>query len=643
VSTNVARTIGASAVALVVAAALLAPMLRGTDGFPALSKRDALPGLIPDPFVRTSGDAPVDAAYDTALGALLTAENQLLEQQDLALGGALADPAARETARAARNRAEGAVVLTRDARDRFYGFPTNHAAGYRGVLVQRDTLLVLFRRTPDPAAIESFLTRNRLTVRWKVDEIPLYVVEIERKKDRTWEGAATRLHAAAERIRKQTHIVEAVAENNLLCETVVPRSSPKPQSGMARDWFVSGGDPVINSGFPEAWNFNEAIGARGGRMDVTMLDVGFFDDVCDPDVRKPCDLRIQLVKDSACANPKRSHGTEMASIIAAGFDDVRGLDGASPFTTIHACAPEPPPPSPLNTDEEVIARRCATFERFIAALTVLLQRKRIDELNLINASIGYNWYRQNLVASTKPAAQTMVAGQGTMIRRLLARYPSALVVAAAGNECHEEPSSCNEPAVWSSPFNWAALAGPAAENALNVIVVEGLTNGGNRLPATSVGGNMLAIGDSILVIDRKDNQLGVTQAGTSSATALVSATVAMMLSAKASLTVSQIRTNLGVDSSRPLNAFSAVYASNPTAAEDLANLDGRGGVTDSDLRIFEDEYRQVLSGNITGDLNRDCQKAFHDDRFCRIDLNGDGVVTAADRALMLAACGGCSP
>jgi hypothetical protein len=377
-----------------------------------------------------------------------------------------------------------------------------------------------------------------------------------------------------------------------------------PQPGKPiRDWFNKD-EALVKSRFPEAWNFNQFLASRPP-VDVVVLDEGFFADQPDLTITRP----------PGFVNSVEEHGTSVAAIIGAKFDDGVGIDGAAPFVNVIGASPE-----------------FSMFGNYAKMLTKVLARAPAP--SVINVSVGYNWFH----GGPPTAAERDIAeNQGKIIRKALRTADHTIVVSAAGNGCSDP--KCTDPAVWTNPFNWAALGPdlPGEPHSENVIVVEGLeADGATRLLISNVGGTIKAIGRDVLTLTSTTPR---PMDGTSASAPLVAAAVAMMLQASPGMTALDVKRNLGITKGNApaLNAFEALWKSipNPERVISDLNLGGPDGRVDrADFAIFSRGYNEIRSQQIVSDWNHDRIIDSNDRFHPRLDLNGDGVVTAGDFRVM---------
>lgn len=500
-----------------------------------------------------------------------------------------------------------------------------------GLTVEAGTILVLFGENVSASAIQKTLRRHGLTPRAAFLDIGFFVTDTIEKSALTPEAEGIRLRAIVEKLKEEEDVTTAV-QNAFIQPTVSTR--PAQLNNICWDFYSPGCDavePFRRTHFPEAWNL---LDAAPGRVRVGVLDVGF--NLSHPDL-------AGVTSDPRCGThttTQRSmtHGNSTTGIIAAGFNN-GGIDGAAaPVVSVITCMPKLVKTTLLAGVSPQIAaidRAGQSFSAVIDGLRSLLR----SGVPLVNVSMGYNWSMLGVTASTNPVAQAVVEGQGLIVRRELRANPNAVVVASAGNDG-------GQPALWSSPFNWATL-GPTSPKGdapvENVIVVEATDLNGGRLPISNTGGTIAAIGAQIGTANATD--FHICPPSTSCAAPMVTATVALMRAYNPTLTVPQLRTALGITGATAmtpqLDAFTAMKAAHRLRSNaDLANLVPNGTtviVDRNDFLAFKSAFRQVQFGPLTDDLNRDRDRNANDNRFCRQDLNGDGNVDENDLDVIVGA------
>lgn len=250
------------------------------------------------------------------------------------------------------------------------------------------------------------------------------------------------------------------------------------------------GDPdsgtwgMVAARLPQAWNLNRQLRLTAPVVRTGVLDVGFeyqHEDLAG---------RFDMV-----GTPRRAaHGTGVAGVIGAGFDDGKGVDGVNPFTRLVLAA------TPSASASELISLGGAAWGLFE------LIRDGAG-LRVVNLSLGYNWSKASPPISTErdAAARRRADQDGELIAReliLLHDLISGLpvIVSAGGNDHQVSPADTAE---YASPFNNAALRQGAAA----IIVVEadramrvGESVSYARAAASNPGGHLSAPGERVGIL-----------------------------------------------------------------------------------------------------------------------------------------------
>jgi hypothetical protein len=284
---------------------------------------------------------------------------------------------------------------------------------------------------------------------------------------------------------------------------------------------INGNDQDGNWGLeavraPQMWNLND-YGTRSpsnpstGDVRTGVLDAGFNDLNNDgindhPEGDLP-ELRTWKSTNSGIIPGaiEDNHGQHVAGIIGAAYDNGVGVDGINPLVERHT---EP--------DDHFIAvsTPMESIADIIDDLDKMLQKW--PDLRVINMSLGYDFPPGGRFPNANESLHLAAERQGLRVRRLMARYPQTLLVVSAGNQSNDGWSTEIE-AKWTSPWNWAALAGDATDengiiwhNSPNILVVESMDSVvGNPASPTyawqysksnfsNVGGNVAAPGGRIL-------------------------------------------------------------------------------------------------------------------------------------------------
>jgi subtilisin family serine protease len=515
----------------------------------------------------------------------------------------------------------------------------------RGLPVQKDYILLQLKPTAAPNAVDQLLDKYRLTVQSGVPEIGLLVVKIgdDTPAMVTARAAATSggerpttainlkaLRNTIASLREET-IVREAAVNTLLDRKSVPQSTDGEghyRDGTLHfwDWREGTGTPAANDrdgnwgqkfvDFPQAWNFENAILARGDNaVHVGVLDVGF---------NQHEDL--QFVVSPVTPLQVDDHGNHVAGIIAADGTNDSGVNGGTPFARLTVCSAEV-----LGGATEIPG----IFPVLSDVIASLVQFMRgTDDVRVINISLGYNWvpnYGRN--PNTDLQIKELVRSHGTIVRAIadIAADKGIILVCAAGNDS-SPPTFPNIEAQFSSPFNWAGLnAGLSDAPAENIIVVEAIDRGGVIARFSNIHGCISAPGVKILSTVAFDSfgapasDAYAAYNGTSMAAPQVTALIALMYAYNPDLTIDDVVEILGVqNANRPasvtpapvINAFEALVACRDRSLKDLADLNNDDSVNMADFTIFRDALRQVEgAAGVTP-----------------TDLNGDGVIVPSPQA-----------
>lgn len=248
-----------------------------------------------------------------------------------------------------------------------------------------------------------------------------------------------------------------------------------------------------------------------------------------------------------------------------------------------------------------------------------------DGLKVINISLGYNFVAANLLGDEDPenipGLALHIAHQANLIRLMASRVQEhVLFVVAAGND--SEGRSTPIEAKWASPFAWAGTQDSATgASPPNILVVEAIDRDGLRAGFSNVGGDVSAPGVDIMSTLAKDKPIWLCN-GTSQATPHVAALATLLFELAPDKKPAEIAEIIrksaspapdGVSQAPTIDALEAVAAVAPEETRLLADLDGDGTVSPSDLAIFS---RQLASLNNAATANA----AFTE------DINGDGVI-----------------
>jgi hypothetical protein len=369
---------------------------------------------------------------------------------------------------------------------------------------------------------------------------------------------------------------------------------------------------------PQLWNLNAAVAKAGGRATAPLtgvLDDGF--------AGSHPDLAYETNVTPGYTN---SHGTHVAGIIGATFDNGRGVDGVNPFARLVVRGSRQFP-----MGSTVVERRGSALEQVLWDFDLLVAGR--PAVRVVNMSLGYRFGAFGIPLSD-PAVRRLATEQGKLfvdILRRLGRVNGVLpiVVASAGND--SDTPLGPQLATYNSPMAAAGLALQAAP----VIVV-----GGSQLDASALGGarrmgmsntapHVYAPGGGVFsTVAREDDPTAEVYDemwGTSQAAPYVTAILGYLYTLRPSLPAPTMTRNPIRDllvatgttiagANRPhVDAFAAALA-----------LDGAGvpgGGTPEVLRRLVD----VDDGTLDGNTRVDAQGAEH-----TADARGDGAVDMRD-------------
>jgi hypothetical protein len=391
--------------------------------------------------------------------------------------------------------------------------------------------------------------------------------------------------------------VRRAARDVILGPTVLPKGGANIASGWSYGLQAGGGNWGLEEiRAPAMWNLNRAV-AEFGRRTRT----GIFDD-------GPSQQRDIVIAGNLTPSKKLNHGTQVAGIIAATFDNAEGIEGVTPFADLYVAG--------IRSYGEVLASVLELFP---------LQ----TDVAVLNLSLGYNWYSASPPVDfrTNLAAQRQANDDGETFTEFLAdlaqqgrRLP--VVVAAAGNDAG---TFIDADARYATPFANAGLAQGAAP----VIVVEASDVGPIRAAFSNLGGHLSAPGVDIQST-RADGSYQVPNDeddGTSFAAPFVTGLVSYLYSLDPNLPAPTMTTNpirdllvangvtaFGLGAPR-IDAFATVM--------DVDRVQGNTRV----LKLLTD----IDDGSVDGNLRLDAGGLPNFDEDIDHDGQpGDGVVDMAD-------------
>lgn len=436
----------------------------------------------------------------------------------------------------------------------------------------------------------------------------------------------TSTHADVESILeslRSSPFVDAVAPDVLVSSFMVPGDN----DGTPADWTwevtASGGNWGLElTRVPQMWNLNDATVAT---VRTGVFDVGFR-----------MDHRDLTIGTNLSPGVVGYHGTHVAGIIGADFDNGRGVDGVNPFAD-------------LVVQAVGFVQGVGFFQSigamFINGYHTLLEHGAI---RVVNISMGYNWAgNYGIDANANPRVHEIVRNHGRLFRTLLATLDVSgdlpLIVAAAGNDSNDGLGL--QEARWASPFNYAGLVldPPGGRSVPLILVVESdsldeATGRVLRSDFSNIGGNISAPGSRVSSTTTSDRGDYEVLSGTSMAAPHVTGLISYLYSLTPNLTHAEVWELLsrnaepvGPDVSPRIDAYRTVL--------DIDRLRGdyriRRGLLDvtNDGVLDADDLSFILVNYASLTPFKPICEADPEADGCRLysryDLNGDGQ-TASD-------------
>ncbi|GLC25657.1 S8 family serine peptidase [Roseisolibacter agri] len=292
--------------------------------------------------------------------------------------------------------------------------------------------------------------------------------------------------AALATLRAATGVIAAAAPDALVQGDVV--SYVPMAAAPAEQWqreAVGAHWHHILSRVPQLWNLNGAARKSAAKPVTAVLDAEFTEHEDLPAVGQT-------------AGPMTSHGTKVAGMIAATFDNDRGIDGLNPAATLNLVRLSAPDSAGTLYDY-----RRSVGQALLTGLDSLLRSAAGVQTRVVNVSMGYGWKQAGIDPTTNADARDLADLHGAFAKVMLrgteafrgGRLP--VIVASAGNDSRGDAQRVDSR--YTSPFNAARAAGVKA-----IISVEAITrlSGGALARATfsNMGGQLSAPGEDIRVL-----------------------------------------------------------------------------------------------------------------------------------------------
>lgn len=423
----------------------------------------------------------------------------------------------------------------------------------------------------------------------------------------------------------QDALVE-VPPQSQLPEDLSTERLPQPNGATPPGWDwdaqPTGGNYGMElSRVPQMWNLNASVEKQNGSAVTGVFDVGFVNESNHDDLTYDQNLSPSDV---------HYHGSHVAGIINAIYDNGVGVDGVNPYADLVVRSVN------IDTtgDTTVFEIRESFGEGFLTGYFDLINQR--SDIETLNISLGYNWGPAGIDQDNNATAQQLVENQAALFAIVeililifdddydsLDDFP--LISVSAGND--SDSGFGIQDARWSSPFTYAGIEFDLS----NVIVVEslanapGMTGGGTRSDFSNTGGDISAPGSDVLSTITNNSYFELS--GTSMSAPHVTGLISYLYSVDSSLSHSDILDLLtsnavaidgnGGNASDRIDAYASVI--------DIDRINGNSAV----LRRLLDIDDGTPDGNQR--LQRPGQSGtFVDEDFDNDGGIGDGNVDMAD-------------
>lgn len=449
--------------------------------------------------------------------------------------------------------------------------------------------------------------------------------------------------------------------------SIRPATVPGTGDGSAAGWSWDVVPTGANWGLeriraPQLWNLNDAVAKTGATVATGVLDTGF------------ADAHEDLSYTNLTPGNESDHGTHVAGIVGAAFDNGVGVDGVSPFAELFVGKYSALAGGTGGFSFTAVGERESWGSAMSDGLFGLIDAA--PDVRVVNVSLAYNWGQvpvdtSDVLSLGALRARDIASEQGGVLATRLAQAswsrPLPLIVVAAGNDSNDVSDGAGgfvlQDARYASPFANAALEHGVSA----ILVVESVarTLGGatdtTRSWFSNVGGHVSAPGSAITSTWRSPPYQAKN--GTSMAAPHVTGLVGYLYALDPTLTHAEIH-ELLANTAAPsadgasdhVDAFAAAMAIDalrgdgavlrmlldiddgtadgnrrvePESGADFtdedADLDGGVGDGAIDMADFRRWRDGLLAIEASPDLDLDGSAAHP-----KKDVNGDGIVSLAE-------------
>lgn len=526
------------------------------------------------------------------------------------------------------------------------------------VLVKRDAVVIQLKPSVTESQINALVTKYNLKIIKLVPSLGVLQVELPPQPP----SATTRSSRPGDAMKStlEPKFVtdlrnEPAVDAAFVDVSVAPRSVPRPgkvsveQGGTRLGWnwqtsTSSDGNWGLKAmRMPGVWKIlaqARKSDPKAARPVLSFLDNGFGKHPQLP-YRQ---VKGTLVPVQPLTNCDRSHGTHVAGIACATFNQGAGIDGMVPDAQIDVIQISRELLMEGVTEGTGQSQQQVAF--FMDAITDLAEY--LDEVPLkpgerrvVNISLAYNWAWTNITTNANATADRVIRDQirqhAKVVQYLVNRQQGqVLFVVAAGNDSHGAPTPVQ--ASLATPFAFAALQRSATfQPSPNILVVEAHDRSGARASFSNIGGHVAAPGVDVMSTFASTTAGYGVCSGTSQASPHVAALATILFELDPTKTPAEMVEIIRTSAQAPLaqnggaprvDGLEAALQLQRKRLVELADLNGDSKVDTADLAQFKADLISLLEGRFGGEITRDLNGDSVVDEFerCwpRIDLNGSG-------------------